>query len=778
MKYIVILFIAFNIYSTDNFYYNFGNKIPLIESNQFIGVKTKYKLSVKEIKNKLKAIKDIPKIEELKNIGSNLFLFKFSSKIDNIENIFKKTSFVSYQIKGYHFKNNNSWPRFIDKQIVIKFKNDTSVSRINEILKENSLYTKNTKNIDYSIFLVVKSNQDIKNILTLANKLQNLPEVEFSHPDFITIYKKYYTPNDTYFSNQWHHRTGTGGANSNLAWDINKGSKSIKIAIIDDGIDSEHEDLNVIAHKNFSTEAENLGAEHGTSCAGVASAIGDNGKGMIGICPNCSLISAKLLSESGAVYSSSTPQAFRWAMLMGADVISNSWGASEAVPVSEELKNTINYVTANGRNKKGCIVLFAVGNDNRQLFSYETSSLINVIAVGASDYQDKRAEYSNFGNYLTVVAPSSAGTYESFHTPEGNIWTTDRTGRLGYNNNGTNKDYYVREVDSAGNYTKYFGGTSSATPLVAGMVGLILSEAPNLTYLEVIDIIKTTANKIGNNYNTNGYSVDFGYGKVDVYKALLKAQNLSNCIPNHDGELCNNNQDDDCDGFIDTNDADCNNYEPCSQYSCPEHSKCVFNDSFNPDNKTSINISCECDLGYKKQNGSCILDPEYNPCKDIKCSNHGICEVVSITEVKCNCNIGYHNEGETGMICRIDDACTSIKCQENAYCDTNDVLCHCNRGFYNENDKCLKYDQGSLCENAMCSENAKCNNTDGECYCNDGYEFGIGNKCIKKINTEPKPKPKSKNNSSCSYSSINNYNYYLSLMLFIFLLIFRRKNNY
>jgi subtilisin family serine protease len=781
MKYIIILFIAINTYSIDSFYYNFNKKIPLYSSEYYIGIKTEYMFSNDGIKKKLESINGISKIDEVKNVGENLFLLKFSSKIDDVKNILEKTPFVVYEIEGFHIKpsdEKSSWPRFIDKQIVVKFKETVSPERITEILKENNLFIQNTKNIDYSKYLVVKTNENISKILNIANKLQELPEVEFSHPDFITIYKKLYNPDDTYFPKQWHHVNGVGGVDSVGAWDITMGSKSIKIAIIDDGIDATHEDLNVIASKNFSKESANLGAEHGTACSGVAAAIGDNGKGMIGICPNCSLISAKLLSENGAIYQSSKSEAFNWAVIMGADVISNSWGASEAVPISEEFKNTIDNATTNGRNGKGAVVVFAVGNDNRELLSFEISSQRNIIAVGASDYQDKRAEYSNYGDFVDVVAPSSAGTYESFHIPQGNIWTTDRMGALGYNNNGYSSSYYITEVDSAGNYTKYFGGTSSAAPLVSGLAGIILSEAPNLTYQEVINVIKTTADKIGgsNEYDANGYSTNFGYGKVNIKKAVLEAQRLSTCVPNPNGEICDNNIDDDCDSFVDNLDADCNNYNPCSQYVCPSNSECVFYDAFNPEGP-NINISCVCDLGYKKDGENCILDPQYNPCENTLCSNHGTCEALTLTEVKCNCDVDYHNEGDTGLICRKDDACTYVECQENAFCSTSDAQCYCSRGYYYQDSECLKYDVGSLCETAMCEENAKCSNDDGECHCNEGYEYDLSGVCVEKTTTDPVI-PKTKNDSSCSYSNQNNsINPYFFLLFMIFIVIRKRKLN-
>ena len=381
---------------------------------------------------------------------------------------------------------------------------------------------------------------------------------------------------------------------------------------------------------------------------------------------------------------------------------------------------------------------------------------------------------------MDVVAPSSAGTYESFHIPEGNIFTTDRTGALGYNNNGYHSEYYVRELDQAGNYTKFFGGTSSACPLVAGLAGLIISEAPNLKYDEIIDIIKTTTDKIGNGYDDNGHCDDFGYGKVNAKKALEKASLLSTCKPDVQGEICDNNKDDDCDGFIDSADSDCNDYNPCIEYPCPEHSECVFENSFNPESFNSIKLTCECNLGYKKSGNVCIVDPEYNPCEGIRCSNHGVCRAVTITEVECVCDEGYHNEGESGLICRKDDACTYVECSENQFCDLSDASCHCKRGYYDEDGKCLKYDAGSLCENAMCFENARCNNADGNCYCNEGYEEDADGKCIKSENSNDNKNEerKTQSDSGCNFSSRENTFFMFFIIFFTMIIGIRRLKAY
>ena len=777
MKFLLIIFFVFinSILVAKEFYYNFGQKIFLNKSEKYIGIKTKYELSKESLKKQLEKNKNISDIVEIKNLGKKIFLIKFSDKINEEE--LKKLSFTDYFIKGYYLKRQDVWPRFVDRRIIVKFKNYVTETRIRNILEKNSLYLIDKKQNLYD-FLILKTTKSEP--LKLANKMISYKEVLYSYPDFISIFKKYYYPNDTYFQNQWHHKKGVGGVDSVEAWDISFGSKSVKIAIIDDGIDLAHEDLNVIAYKNFSTEDENAGAEHGTACAGVAAAKGDNLKGMIGLCPNCSLISAKILSESGAVYNSAVSEAFKWAAFKGADIFSNSWGSQEPTPISENLKFTIDYIISNARRGKGGIILFAVGNDYRELYPYEIPSQSNIIAVGASDYKDERALYSNFGDYIDVVAPSSVGDYNSFSIPEGNIWTTDRSGSEGYNNNGVNSQYnYFSEVDEAGNYTRFFGGTSSATPLVAGLSGLILSTSPNLRFEKVIEILKDTADKIGGEGEyENGYSENFGYGKVNAYKALLKAKELSTCVPNINGEICNNSVDDDCDGFVDFNDSDCNNYDPCIEYSCPENSKCVFNDAFNPSSYNSINISCKCKEGFiKNEDGDCIPDPDYDPCKNISCSGHGKC--VSENDIlKCDCDEGFHNEGN-GLICRMNNLCTGVVCGENSFCLTDDGKCHCKRGFYREGGECKKYKEGSLCEFAMCDDNAKCNNKDGECYCNDGYVEIEDGKCIKDKNSgkdnSGEELKNEKNEGGCSYSGAFGVNFIFIVMFLLFLNLFKKN---
>jgi subtilisin family serine protease len=157
--------------------------------------------------------------------------------------------------------------------------------------------------------------------------------------------------------------------------------------------------------------------------------------------------------------------------------------------------------------------LFAAGNENRPLngilpdgrISHQGFALHpDVIAVGASNSQDKRSSYSNFGPELALCAPSSGN-------PGRGVVTTDRRGIQGY---------------SSSDYTFTFGGTSSATPLAAGLAALILSVDENLTSAEVKQIMMETADKIdaANGQYVDGHSPLYGHGRINAFAAVQLAQ--------------------------------------------------------------------------------------------------------------------------------------------------------------------------------------------------------------------------------------------------------------
>lgn len=371
------------------------------------------------------------------------------------------------------------------------------------------------------------------NPLKVAAALARLSMVHKAYPDLDVPLDQYFLePRDGLLPHEWHlenqgfvtdvpnFRLKAGAdARVKAAWRKlgNLGASNIMVAVIDNGFDLNHPDLRgkAVAPLNISNNSNSLPSgpsvgDHATPCASVAVASA-NGSGIVGVAPN-----AKLMPLHGLTYSKFlTDRMFSHCVRNGADIISCSWGTIDPRyrPGSEHERSIRNALTA-GRGGKGCVVVFAAGNEGREYINYY-ASIPGVIAVGASTSSDTHASYSNRGNGLSVVAPSDGGWPIIAARAS---WDAGNAGMP------INKRFYVDGIDR-GPFHKHFGGTSSATPLVAGICALILSANPNLTSAQVKSILERTAVKIGNSwdYNAQGYSSKYGYGRVDAEAAVTEA---------------------------------------------------------------------------------------------------------------------------------------------------------------------------------------------------------------------------------------------------------------
>jgi subtilisin family serine protease len=183
----------------------------------------------------------------------------------------------------------------------------------------------------------------------------------------------------------------------------------------------------------------------------------------------------------------------------------------------------MDYAISNGRNGKGCVIVFAAGNGNEDIKFDGYASYDKVLAVAACNDTNKRSVYSDYGDNVWCSFPSSDFGHPPYNHPSpltSGIYTTDRQGGAGYN------------ID--GDYTEKFGGTSSACPGVAGVIALMLSVNPDLTIQQVKDIIKETSEKIdipNGKYDVQNHSKYYGYGKVDAEKAVKKSLELNQNVP-------------------------------------------------------------------------------------------------------------------------------------------------------------------------------------------------------------------------------------------------------
>jgi len=310
-------------------------------------------------------------------------------------------------------------------------------------------------------------------------------------------------PDDPRYPGQWYLKR----LSIEKAWALSTGDANTKVVVIDDGCDMDHPDLrdkfvggrDVIDEDDDPSYAPDLpNNAHGTQCAGLVGASTDNGVGMAGVCPECSLLCVRLLpaTEDKGVPVSADIAAFDYAFEQGASVVSNSWGFSESQPVPAPLRAVVEKLHNDGRDGLGTLVVFAAGNENRVIASNELAAIRGVLTVGAINTLDEAAQFSNRGASLGVAAP--AGTI-----------TTDISGADGEND---------------GDYTDLFGGTSSACPVVAGVAGLVMSARKDMSAADVLALLEDTARRAPfAQPGSDGHDVTYGYGIVDPAAALRSA---------------------------------------------------------------------------------------------------------------------------------------------------------------------------------------------------------------------------------------------------------------
>lgn len=353
--------------------------------------------------------------------------------------------------------------------------------------------------------------------------------------------------NDPLFNRQWNlhndgtptQGNGTEGADMDVlaAWDITTGSPDIRIAILDSGVDTLHPDLVGKLRPGFDAMADPDSAGtmgyptptysqdgHGTACAGIAAASGDNGIGIAGVCRDCSIIPIRVFSYQdlgGQIQPFSDTESFmrgiswQW-QVGGADVSSNSWGVPDFLlaffPGGDLMVNeTIDAATSQGRNGKGLSMLFSSGNDGvTDSIPIWPGRYVNTVAVNATSMCDERKSPSscdgenwagNWGNHLDCGAPGVR------------IPTTDMLGSNGFNST---------------SYYNSFNGTSAACPNAAGVMGLLLSAHPDLNRANAERHLLSSAEKVGGyaygQWKQHGHwSNELGYGRINAHLALQSA---------------------------------------------------------------------------------------------------------------------------------------------------------------------------------------------------------------------------------------------------------------
>ena len=382
---------------------------------------------------------------------------------------------------------------------------------------------------------------------SVLNDWKDTGKVWGFYPDTSMKKELRYEPNDPFYvsGDQWYlNNYGQDGGNSGIdinsqsAWENYDGG-GIRIGIIDDGIDYNNPDLspNFISSLSYDycdddsnvmpSDSDGDGEIdwHGTAVAGIASAKGNNSLGVSGVSYNSDLVGIRLIADScTSTFTIDESEAYALNHRLDVvDIYANSWGPSDdgdfLGTIGPLALSALEDGVSEGRGGLGSVYVWAAGNghqngDNSNKDAYANSRY--TIAVGAINWKGERTEYSESGSNVMLVAPS----HNNSEWVDPAIFSTDISGADGHNST---------------NYLDDMGGTSASTPMVAGVIALMLEANSDLTWRDIQHILVRTSKKIDSSnegwfktYEGRDYNHNYGYGLVDASAAVNLALNWQN----------------------------------------------------------------------------------------------------------------------------------------------------------------------------------------------------------------------------------------------------------
>lgn len=320
----------------------------------------------------------------------------------------------------------------------------------------------------------------------VINELMTNPMIEYAEPNY--IYHTSYVPKDPLYAR---FQSSLKQVKAEEAWELFIDSSNSIIAIVDSGSDLDHEDLKAnilvpgidLVGSSFSNlkvdndpSVKSDSTDHGVRVSGVASAITNNGIGIASIASNAKLMIVKVGADDNSTAIYRGYEGIKYAADHGANIINCSWGGPAASLFGQDI---INYAIL-----KGSLIVAAAGNGGTSLPEYP-AAIQGVLAVASVDINDKRNDYSNYGNHISISAP-------------GELYTTKN-----------NNDYTLVR------------GTSFSTPLVSSAAALLRAKFPQYDMFQIAEQLKVTADNIDAINPT--IAGKLGSGRLNVFRALTES---------------------------------------------------------------------------------------------------------------------------------------------------------------------------------------------------------------------------------------------------------------
>ncbi len=332
-------------------------------------------------------------------------------------------------------------------------------------------------------------------LIKIIDELKKMPEVKYAEPHFIP--SLCYVPNDTRIAEQY----SLTRLNAYAAWDLHHGDTTVVVGITDTGYDPFHPDLSNNIQRNYADPINGIdddndgyidnymgwdtgsndndptsdGNYHGQHVSGLSSASTDNATGVAGTGFNCRFIHVKVANVDGIL--SGAYEGIVYAADHGCKVINCSWGGTT---FSEMNADVVRYAAIN----KDCAVFGGAGNNSNEIAFYP-AMYPYTMAVGSTNNQDFKSDFSNYGYNVDLFAPGDL----------------------------------VLSTWSNGDYLST-GGTSMSSPTAAGCAALLRAALPSYSSQQICEQLKVTCDQVDNLSSNLPYQGKMGYGRINMFRSL------------------------------------------------------------------------------------------------------------------------------------------------------------------------------------------------------------------------------------------------------------------